>query len=69
MGQLSLNSDGSFTYLPDENFFGTDSFTYYIDDGFGVTQEATVTLVVDPVNDVSVVIWSNNYFRTKIATM
>ena len=27
-GTLSLNPDGSFTYVPDENFNGTDTFTY-----------------------------------------
>lgn len=29
-GTLTLNSDGSFTYIPKKNFIGTDSFTYYI---------------------------------------
>ena len=28
-GQLNLQSDGSFTYVPDANFSGTDVFTYY----------------------------------------
>jgi len=33
-GILTLNSDGTYSYLPDSNFFGTDSFTYEIcDDG------------------------------------
>lgn len=33
-GALSLNTDGSFTYTPNTNFFGTDSFTYQVcDDG------------------------------------
>src|SRR6185436_3654821 len=27
-GTLSLNADGSFTYTPNANFNGTDSFTY-----------------------------------------
>ena len=27
-GHLSLNADGSFTYMPDANFNGTDQFTY-----------------------------------------
>jgi hypothetical protein len=33
-GTLSLNSDGSFTYSPDPNFNGVDSFTYLANDGF-----------------------------------
>ncbi|MBO9405794.1 cadherin-like domain-containing protein, partial [Shimia sp. R9_1] len=50
-GTLTLDDDGSFTYTPDANFNGTDSFTYQIDDGNGETSTATVTLNVDPVAD------------------
>src|SRR5205807_679865 len=57
-GALVLSADGSFTYTPDANFNGTDSFTYRaIDDGgtdFGgvnASNTATVTLTVNPVND------------------
>ena len=32
-GTLTLNADGSFTYTPDANFNGTDSFTYTANDG------------------------------------
>ena len=32
-GALTLNSDGSFTYIPDDNFNGTDSFMYLATDG------------------------------------
>ena len=32
-GTLTLNADGSFTYTPDANFNGTDSFTYKANDG------------------------------------
>src|SRR6185295_14351609 len=32
-GTLLLNSDGSFTYTPDEGFSGTDTFTYKANDG------------------------------------
>jgi hypothetical protein len=32
-GTVSLNSGGSFTYVPAANFFGTDSFTYKANDG------------------------------------
>ena len=30
---VTLNSDGSFTYQPDENYVGPDSFTYKVSDG------------------------------------
>jgi large repetitive protein len=50
-GTLELHSDGSFTYTPELNYFGSDSFTYSVDDGQGGTDTATVFLTVDPVND------------------
>ncbi|WP_230469822.1 tandem-95 repeat protein [Lujinxingia vulgaris] len=53
-GQLTLNTDGSFTYTPDANFFGTDSFTYQANDGEFDSAPATVTITVNPVNDAPV---------------
>lgn len=50
-GDVTLASDGGFTYTPDPDWFGTDSFTYLATDGDGETDEATVTITVDPVND------------------
>ena len=32
-GTLVLNSDGTFTYAPDEHFAGDDSFTFRASDG------------------------------------
>jgi hypothetical protein len=37
---------GAFTYRPDRDFSGVDSFTYTIDDGRGGTAQATVTITV-----------------------
>ncbi len=45
-GQVSLNPDGSFTYLPQRGFFGTDSFVYQADDGMTAPSQATATLNV-----------------------
>ncbi len=50
-GTLSLNADGSFTYAPFENYFGSDSFTYKADDGAFDSNTATVTIIVNSVND------------------
>ncbi len=50
-GSLVLNSDGSFTYTPDPDFTGIDSFTYRASDPFRTSDPATVTLDVTPVND------------------
>ena len=48
---FNLLADGSFTYTPNSNFNGIDSFTYAISDGNGGTDTATVYLNVAPVND------------------
>jgi hypothetical protein len=39
------------TYMPDANFYGTDSFTFIVNDGFFDSNEATINLVVTAVND------------------
>ena len=45
-GTLTLNPDGSFTYVPDPGFSGTDQFEYEADDGIDGTSTATVTILV-----------------------
>jgi hypothetical protein len=42
--------DGGARYVPDEDFHGTDSFTYEVSDGVA-SSTATVTVTVTPVND------------------
>ena len=47
-GQLQLNPDATFTYTPNPNFSGTDTFTYTVKDNGGqISQPATVTLTVN----------------------
>ena len=53
-GSLTLGTDGTFTYTPNADFNGTDSFTYAISDTNGVTAEATVNINVTSVNDAPV---------------
>ena len=43
-GTLNLNSDGSFTYQPNADFSGVDSFSYSISNDQGLTANAQVTL-------------------------
>jgi Bacterial Ig domain len=46
-GGLLLNPDGSFFYIPDDNYTGTDSFTYQAIDG-DLASTATVYLTINP---------------------
>jgi hypothetical protein len=46
-------SDGSFIYIPNRNFKGTDRFTYILTDPSGLRDTATATLFVQPVVTVS----------------
>jgi VCBS repeat-containing protein len=53
-GSVTLNLDGSYTYTPDANYCGTDSFTYQANDGGADSNVATVTIEVACVNDAPV---------------
>jgi FtsP/CotA-like multicopper oxidase with cupredoxin domain len=52
-GSLIFDTDGSFDYTPNENFNGTDIFTYVANDGLGGPDSnlATVRITVSAVND------------------
>jgi len=50
-GSLQLDLDGTFVYTPDEDFFGTDQFTYKANDGFFDSTPATVIITVTGVDD------------------
>lgn len=53
-GSLSNNPDGSFTYTPAEEFYGTDSFTYFASSS-AASNTATVTITVNAVDDAPVI--------------
>ena len=46
-GRVEFNSDGTYTYYPDANYNGPDSFVYMITDAAARTSTATVTINVD----------------------
>lgn len=50
-GQLFLNTNGLFTYVPHANYFGTDSFTYRVYDPYGASSLGTVLIDVHSGND------------------
>ena len=60
-GVLNLASDGSFTYTPNPNFHGQDTFTYRIADDRETEGPFTATITVTPVNDRPVAI-PDSYF-------
>ena len=51
-GQVVLADDGSFTYTPDADFFGPDSFTYTLSDA-DFSSTATVNITVEDVSDLT----------------
>jgi len=48
---IVTNNGTNVTYAPNNNFNGTDNFTYTIGDGSGVSATASVTVIVTSVND------------------
>jgi hypothetical protein len=50
-GTLTLNTDGSFDYAPDPDFFGTDSFSYYARDPGYFSDTAVVSIAVNRLVD------------------
>ncbi len=45
-GTLTINTDGSFRYVPDPSFIGKDSFTYFATDGESISQRTRVVIKV-----------------------
>ena len=54
-GEAAVNGEGpaptTFTYKPEDDFFGNDSFVAQVSDGNGVTDAITVNVTVNAVND------------------
>ncbi len=47
----AVTDTGAVVYTPEPDFHGTDSFTYVVGDGSGLTARAAVDVTVRPVND------------------
>jgi VCBS repeat-containing protein len=50
-GSLNLVANGSFTYTPEANFYGSDSFSYRATDGMAYSIIVVVTISVMAIND------------------
>src|SRR5262249_43104455 len=49
-GSLTFHADGSFSYTPNANFTGTDTFTYRDAAGTNLSNVATATINVNPLS-------------------
>lgn len=50
-GTVTVNSNCTFSYTPDADYNGADSFTFYVNDGTTNSTSATATITVSSVND------------------
>ena len=67
-GALTLNTDGSFTYTPNKDYFGTDTFYFKAYDGQLYSNNSYYVINVTPVNDAPVISDSinlNQVFRNQ----
>jgi VCBS repeat-containing protein len=60
-GTVTLSNDGSFTYTPNANYSGSDSFTYKANDGTTDSGIASVTITVNAVDDAPVAVDDGPY--------
>src|SRR2546427_772177 len=67
-GRLTLNSNGSFRYVPTNNYLGTDSFTYKANDGQADSGIATVSLTIGGANDAPVAV-NDSYTTAEDTTL
>ena len=66
-GNLTLNADGSFSYVPDAHFNGEINFTYEIADGRGEIDQATVTITIAATPDIAEAIDDQYYMARDTA--
>ena len=52
-GSITIAADGSYTYTPSANFNGTDTVDYTVIDGNGGSDLGTLTITVNPADDLS----------------
>ncbi|OGO94349.1 MAG: hypothetical protein A3F10_00185 [Coxiella sp. RIFCSPHIGHO2_12_FULL_42_15] len=45
-GNVTLNADGSYTYTPNPEYFGADSFSYIVTDPLGATSTNTASITI-----------------------
>jgi len=68
-GQLTFNSNGSFTYTPAADYNGPDAFTYKAHDGKAFSNVATVSITVHPVDDVPDSCYANLFAGPRLVSV
>lgn len=68
-GSLALNPDGTFIYVPTNNFVGKDSFAYRATDGLTNSAVVTVTILINPPPNSPPVARGENYAVTRNSTL
>ncbi len=68
-GALTLNMDGSFTYVPATGYSGTDGFSYQAFDGKVGSNAATVTITVNAAPAADTVVVTKAEYTTKTKTL
>jgi gliding motility-associated-like protein len=58
-GTVTIDADGSFTYTPDPNYYGDDTFTYIVCDPSNACDTATVIITIDPIPDSPIAVDDN----------
>lgn len=68
-GIIEFAGNGAFNYTPNGNFFGDDSFVYNFTSGGVLSNSATVSITVNPVNDAPVAAYDSTAtaFNTPVA--
>ncbi len=50
-GSVTVDANGNWTYTPNKDYNGSDSFTVTVSDGKGGTATSTINIGINPVND------------------
>ncbi|WP_157359932.1 tandem-95 repeat protein [Caldimonas brevitalea] len=53
-GTVTIHPDGSYTYVPNANFYGVDTFSLRVSDGPAASAVASVSVNIEAVNDAAV---------------
>lgn len=64
-GTLSIVGSG-FTYTPDANYYGSDSFIFFANDGTVDSSGATINITINPVEDLPII--TNDTVNVEIQT-